>query len=71
MTSLKQEYNKIICDRLSICFEDLSSTELSIIDHSFDIIESKVGEIKELNDLNYRLNIEISNLKSFNDDRDY
>jgi len=71
MNSLKKEYNKIICDRLLICFEDLSSTELLIIDHSFDIIESKVKEIKELKDLIYRLNIEIRNLKSYNDNKDY
>ena len=71
MNSLKKEYSKIISDRLLICFEDLSSTELLIIDHSFDIIESKVKEIKELNDMIYRLNIEIRNLKSYNDNKDY
>lgn len=71
MNSLKKKYNQIICDQLSICFEDLSSTELLIIDQSFDIIESKVKEIKELNDLIYRMNIEIRNLKSYNDNKDY
>ena len=71
MNTLKEQYNQIICDRLSICFDDLSKTELLIIDHSFDIIESKIKENKELNDTIYRLNIEIQNLKSYRDDKDY
>jgi len=71
MNPLKKEYNKLICDRLSIIYDDLSDTERQIIDISFDIIESKVKEMKELNDMIYRLNIDIRNLKSFQDDKEY
>ena len=71
MNPLKKEYNELLCDRLSIIYDDLSDIERQIIDISFDIIESKVKEMKELNDMIYRLNIEIRNLKSFQDDKEY
>ena len=71
MNYLRKEYNKLICDRISVIYDDLSDTELLIMAESFDIIESKVKEMKELNDMIYRLNIEIRNLKSFQDDKEY
>ena len=71
MNYLKKEYNKLICDRVGIIYDDLQPVERQIMDISFDIIESKVKEMKELNDMIYRLNIEIRNLKSFQDDKEY
>lgn len=71
MNALKTEYKKLMCDKMLVHIDDLSDTELAIIENSFDIIESKVKEIKELNDMIYRLNIEIRNLKSYQDDKDY
>ena len=71
MNYLRKEYNKVICDRVGIIYDDLQPVEREIMDISFDIIESKVKEMKELNDMIYRLNIEIRNLKSFQDDKEY
>lgn len=71
MNHLKKEYNRVICDRVGIIYDDLQPVERQIMDISFDIIESKVKEMKELNDEIYRMTIEIRNLKSFQDDKDY
>ncbi len=71
MSHLRKLYNKTICDKLCIIYEDLTEIELEIMNESFDIILSKIVEIKELNDLIYNKDIEIKNLKSFNDDKDY
>ena len=71
MNPLKKEYNKVICDRVGIIYDDLQPVEREIMDISFDIIESKVKEMKELNDEIYRMTIEIRNLKSFQDDKEY
>lgn len=71
MDSLKELYYKSICDKISVCFEDLTPLELSILEHSYNIIKDNLNEIKELNDIIYHQTIEIKNLKSFNDDKDY
>lgn len=60
-----------MCDHISVCQIDLSRTEQDLIDHSFDIIESKVKEIKELNDTIYNLNIKIRNMEAASDNREY
>jgi len=71
MNQNRKEYNSRVCERLAIIYDDLQPTELQIMDISFDIIESKLEEIKLLRDELYQKNIEIRNLKAFNDDGDY
>ena len=68
---MRKEYNTRICERLSIIYDDLTPTELQIMELSFDIIESKLDDIKLLREELYMKNIEIRNLKSYNDNRDY
>ena len=68
---LKERYTTLMCDRISVCQIDLSRTEQELIDHSFDIVESKVKEIKELNDTVRDLTIKIRNMEAASDDREY
>jgi hypothetical protein len=51
--------------------EDLTDTEKEIINYSFSVLKERLEDIKLLNDEVARLNIEIANLKSYNDDKDY
>jgi len=71
MSQMRKEYNSRVCERLTIIYDDLQPTELQIMDISFDIIEAKLEEIKLLRDELYQKNIEIRNLKAFNDDGEY
>jgi len=71
MMSLKSEYKQLMCDKILIRIDDLSETEAAVIENSFDIIDAKVKYIKELEDRIYQLEIEIRNLKSYQDNNDY
>jgi len=69
--SLREEYKKSIADKLSISVEDLTKTELEIINHCFDIFQDRLEDLKILTDENKRLTIENANLKAYNDNKDY
>ena len=49
-TSLKEDYIKLVCEKLLIKKEDLTQTEKEIIEFSFQLIEEKLLEIKDLNE---------------------
>jgi hypothetical protein len=67
----KEKYTEGILNYLLIKKEDLTETEKEIIDYSFSVLKERLEDIKLLNDAVVRLNIELANLKSYNDDKDY
>jgi hypothetical protein len=67
----KQKYIEGLVNYLLIKEEDLTETEKEIIDYSFSVLKERLEDIKLLNDEVVRLNIELANLKSYNDDKDY
>ena len=69
--SPKEKYTEGVLDHLLIKMEDLTDTEKEIINYSFSVLKERLEDIKLLNDEVVRLNIEIANLKSYNDDKDY
>ena len=69
--SPKEKYTEGVLDHLLIKMEDLTETEKEIINYSFSVLKERLEDIKLLNDEVVRLNIEIANLKSYNDDKDY
>jgi hypothetical protein len=69
--SPKEKYTEGILNHLLIKMEDLTDTEKEIINYSFSVLKERLEDIKLLNDEVVRLNIEIANLKSYNDDKDY
>lgn len=68
---LKKEYTRIISEKISLKVADFSHTEKEILNIGFDIVKEKIDEIRELNDEIIRVKIEISNLKSYSDYKDY
>jgi hypothetical protein len=67
----KEKYTEGILNYLLIKKEDLTETEKEIIDYSFSVLKERLEDIKLLNDEVVRLSIELANLKSYNDDKDY
>jgi len=67
----KEKYTEGVLNYLLIKKEDLTETEKEIIDYSFSVLKERLEDIKLLNDEVVRLNIELANLKSYNDDKDY
>lgn len=67
----KEKYTEGVLNFLLIKKEDLTDTEKEIINYSFSVLEERLEDIKLLNDEVIRLNIELANLKSYNDDKDY
>jgi hypothetical protein len=67
----KKEYIRIISEKTLLKEEDFSHTEKEIANIGFGMVKEKIDEIRELNDEILRLKIEISNLKSYSDDKDY
>lgn len=69
--SLKDQYYDLVTGRITVSKEDLTKTEIEIIELGFDLMEEKLEDIKILKDNIKRLSIENANLKSYNDDKDY
>jgi hypothetical protein len=67
----KEKYTEGVLNFILIKKEDLTDTEKEIINYSFSVLEERLEDIKLLNDEVIRLNIELANLKSYNDDKDY
>jgi hypothetical protein len=67
----KEKYTEGALNFLLIKKEDLTETEKQIIEYSFSVLKERLEDIKLLNDEVIRLNIELANLKSYNDDKDY
>jgi len=68
---LRDEYIKIIADRVAISVDDLTEIELKIINASFDIFQDRLSDMGFLSDEIKRLNLEIANLRASLDDKDY
>jgi hypothetical protein len=71
MGSLKKQYIKLMADHITVSVEDLSKNEEKLIDKSYDLFLEKMNDIKVLNDEIKRISIELANLKSMHDDKDY
>jgi len=69
--SLKDQYYDLVTGRITVSKEDLTKTEIQIIELGFDLMEEKLEDIKILKDNIKRLSIENANLKAYNDDKDY
>lgn len=68
---LKKEYTRIISEKISLKEADFSLTEKEIANIGFNMVKQKIDEIRDFNDEIIRLKIEISNLKSYYDNKDY
>lgn len=67
----KEEYIDGVLNYLLIKREDLTDSEKEIINYSFSVLKERLEDIKLLNDEVNRLNIELANLKSYDDNKDY
>ena len=67
----KEEYSDGVLNYLLIKKEDLTDSEKEIINYSFSVLKERLEDIKLLNDEVNRLNIELANLKSYDDNKDY
>ena len=67
----RQKYTEGVLNYLIINEEDLTETEKEIITYGFNLLQERLDEMKILNDEIKRLNIELANLKSYNDDGEY
>lgn len=68
---MKEELVKLITEKLLINKEDLTLTELNIIDITLKLIEEKIEDLKITEETIKRLQIENSNLKAYKDDNFY
>jgi hypothetical protein len=68
---MRPEYMKYISEKIMISIEDLSDTEMEIINITFDLFKEKMDDIKMLNDDINRLQKAYLNLKSSLDDNNY
>jgi hypothetical protein len=71
MESLKKQYIKLMADHITVSVEDLSENEERLIEKSYSLFIEKMDDIKILNDEIKRISIELANLKSMHDDKDY
>lgn len=69
MDVLREDYISAVADRVTISVEDLTKTELELVNASFDIFRDRLSDMKELQDQNKRLSIELANLRAYNDTR--
>lgn len=68
---MRPEYMKYVSEKIMISIEDLSDTEMEIINITFDLFKEKVDDIKMLNDDINKLQNAYLNLKSSLDDNNY
>lgn len=60
----------MMCNKLTLCEEDLTDSERTLIDYGFTLFNEKLEDIKILKDEIYRISIELSNMKSYIEDVD-
>jgi len=60
----------MMCNKLTLCEEDLTDSERTLIDYGFTLFDEKIEDIKILKDEIYRISIELSNMKSYIEDVD-
>jgi hypothetical protein len=61
---LKEQYKKALADHIAISVEDLSTTELALIDKSYSIFNDRLSDLKACEDEVKRLRIELANLRA-------
>lgn len=66
--SLKERYQEQLASSITVSIEDLTDNERTLISTSFELFESKLEDIKILQDEVKRLSIELANFKSMRDD---
>jgi hypothetical protein len=69
--TLKEQYFDLVLKKILICQDDLTPKEKEIIEIGYELIVEKLEDIKILNETIQRLQIENSNLKSYNDNKNY
>ena len=68
MNFLKRQYVEMMCNKLSLSYEDLTENEIELINSGYVLFEEKMEDIKILNDDIRRISIELANLKSYIED---
>jgi hypothetical protein len=71
LKSLKDQYYDLVTNRILVSKDDLTENEIEIIEFGFELMKEKLEDIKILKDDIKRLSIENSNLRAYNDDKDY
>ena len=71
MKNLIDQYYEIVTSGITVSKEDLTKTEIEIIEIGFELVKEKLSDLEILKDEIKRLSIENANLKSYNDDKDY
>lgn len=66
----KDEYTKVLANHITVSVEDLTTTEIALIDKSFAIFQDRLSDLKAQQDEVKRLSIELANLNAMKDDRD-
>ena len=66
--SIKEQYIKLMADKISISIEDLTDNEKQLIEFGYELFSEKMEDIKIINDELRRVSIDFANLKSYNDD---
>lgn len=66
----KDEYTKALADHITVSVEDLSPTEIQLIDRSYYIFKDRLSDIKANEDEVKRLRLELANLRAMTDDRE-
>lgn len=67
MDTLRDDYIQAVTDRVTVSVEDLSRSELELVNASFDIFRDRLSDMKELQDQNKRLSLELANLRAYHD----
>jgi hypothetical protein len=68
---MKKDYFKLICDKIMISVDDLTPTEKTILEETWNLFEEKLDDIQLLNKQNKMLGLENANLKAMQDESDY
>ena len=63
--TLKEQYVKMLADKILVSLEDLSDNEKILIEESYNLWQEKLEDIKILEDENRRISIELGNLKDY------
>ena len=71
MKNLIDQYYEIVTSGITVSKEDLTKTEIEIIEIGFELVKEKLSDLEILKDEIKRLSIENANLKAYNDNKDY
>ena len=66
--SLKDRYIETMANKISVSLEDLTENEKRLIEEGYILFSERMEDIKILEDEVKRVSIELSNLKSYNED---